>query len=125
MAKLNPFDICSHLNEKTNLDSNEVIDSWNSWMINLALANHMQTVLWSNEMNRLYDLPKEMQYKFYITGIPKGKRFGKWPKKEGFDTELVSLVQNYFQLNSLRAQQYIALMSPDQIQWLKNAQGGK
>lgn len=123
MSKLSPFDIVNHLNEKTNIEMDP--SDYAPWMINLALANHLQTILFANEMNRLYDLPKEVQYDFYFHGIPKGKRFGKWPKREKYDTELVSIVQERFALNILRAQQYISLLSKEQIEWLKQAHGGK
>lgn len=120
---MSPFDIVNHLNEKTNVELD--LADYNTWMVNMALANHMQTIMFANEMNRLYDLPKNVQYDFYYHGIPKGKRFGKWAKKDKTNDDLISLVQAMFQLNIQRAQQYLALMSAEQIEWLKQAQGGK
>ena len=122
---MSPFDIAKHLNTKAHIDVEEALSEYGPWMINVVLSNHQQTVLFSNEMNKHYDLSKEQQYMFYFHGIPKGSRFSKWNKKESeFSTTDIEIVCELFDINKKMAEKYLSMMSDDQLNIIRTAKGG-
>lgn len=111
--KLSPFDIVSILNEKKReLDEDQIKESYGAWIINHALSNMRDTVLYSNEMNRLHGLDKDMQYAFYYHGIPKRRRYGKW-NKVAEDKDSIDLVMEYYpHLSKKRIKEVLSILAP-------------
>lgn len=122
MSKVSPFDIVKHLNEKTSLDFE--ISEYNPWMINKALSFHMQTIPYAYEMNKAYNLDKDIQYRFYVEAVPKGKRYGKWEKKAP-NSEIVGLIMHKYSCNNKVALEYASLLNEEQQQKLRENKGGK
>ena len=111
-----PFDIVKAVNAKNDVrDSEGFNKAYTPFIVNKAMANHQQTVLFANEMNQRAHLDKDQQYDFYFHGVPKNpKRFGKWRKKTNEDH--VELIQSHYRVNTQRAEQYLKILTPDQIQ---------
>lgn len=108
--KLSPFDIANNINEKKEfLDVNEV--GYDSWTINKVFSNTQDSVLFANEMNSHWNLPKEMQYAFLYHGLPKKKRFGKWHKNQDDKAEL-EVIQEYYGYSRHKAKQVLSLLRP-------------
>ena len=123
---MTPFDIINSINNKTKLDWDDVTEkSYTPFMINRGLSFNIQTVLFANEMNQFPQLDKKMQYDFYFNGIPKGKRFDKWQKKLAVDDD-VKLIMSFYDINIQRAEEYLKLLSSEQIDVIKQKmkQGG-
>jgi|WetSurSiteA1Bulk_404760.scaffolds.fasta_scaffold103255_2 hypothetical protein len=122
------FDIVKNINEKGEglLDPDTIKSEYNSFVINRALSNVKSTLFFSNEMNRLWGLDKDMQYAFYYYGITKKKRFGKWNKLQD-DKETINAIQEYFNYSYHRAKEAVSLLTEDQINIIKKAidRGGK
>jgi hypothetical protein len=116
--KINLFDVVNLINEKKPYEWEEIESAYNSWMINHALSNHQQTVLFANECNKYYDLSKKQQFDFYYNAIPKSKRFGKWHKKVA-NSEDVERVSEYYCINNRLAEQYLSLLNEEQIQHIR------
>lgn len=53
---------------------------YNAYMMNRAFANFTDTILIANEINKHYNVPDEMQWRFYKNAVTKRKRFSKWFK---------------------------------------------
>lgn len=121
---MSPFDIVRALNEKTDLDFD--LKEYSPWIINRALSFHNQTIHFANEMNKCSTLDKDIQCRFYKDGIPKGKRFGKWQKKDEL-SDVIKLISRIYNVNGLVASQYASLMREEQLQKLEeqNDKGGK
>ena len=117
---MNPFDYVNTINtSKKNLmtgsENDELMEKgYSAYVVNKALSYHTDTLLYSNEMNRLHDLPNKMQYEYLLHSVRAGKRFSKWAKKD--DAENVQMVARYFQCNHRRAQEYMSLLSDGQIE---------
>ena len=82
---MSPFDFLNSINNTTiNLvdQDEDNINLYNSFLINRSLSYFPDTVLISNEMNRLHHLDDKMQYDFLINIVRKKKRFSKWDKPE-------------------------------------------
>lgn len=108
--KLTPFDITSNINEKKDyLDVQDV--GYDAYVINRVMSNTADSVLFANEMNQYYSLPKDQQYAFYYYGLPKKKRFGKWHKNQD-DKEALELIQEYYGYSRHKAKDVLNLLRP-------------
>jgi hypothetical protein len=124
----NPFDYVKSFNDKGTylLDSPEAEKEYAPWIVNKALSFMKDTVLYANEMNKYWGTEKKLQHDFFFYGIPKGKRFGKWLKKEK-DEKNVVMVATLFGINRNIASQYVRLMSEKQLNQISElfVEGGR
>jgi len=73
----------SIMQTKQNAFEDGDLKDYNAFMVNRALSLHNDCVLYAAEMNRFPDLPKEMQYDYYMTKIrPRKRPFVPWAKKD-------------------------------------------
>lgn len=97
----------------------EVLEkAYPAWQINRGMSMGADTILYANEMNRLYGLPLDAQYRYYINAIPKRKRYNKWHKLEK-DAD-ISLVMEHYQCNVSIAKQIMKVIGPEGINSLHN-----
>lgn len=119
MSKPTLFDFINDLSfDKVNLLSEEDNEKLvQPYMINKALSMNMDTVLYADQMNRLYDLPKKMQYDYLFHSIRKRKRYGKWAKKD--DQTILAMVAEHYQCSFNKARKMMQLMTPQQLETIK------
>ena len=118
---MNPFEFINSINNtKVNLmDQDEEAETkYNSFLTNRSLSYFPDTVLMSNEMNRLHHLDNKMQYDFLINIVRKKKRFSKWDKPEQRDD--IECVKRYFGYSETKAKQVVSLLSESQITTIKS-----
>jgi hypothetical protein len=115
-----PFDyVNAILQSKKQLIVDEITEKgYTPFLVNRALSQHKDCVLFANEMNRRHGLDKKMQSDFLINTIRSMKRpFAKWAKSEkNDDSECIKLV---FGLSDSKAQDVLRLLSKEQIQQIK------
>ena len=116
---MTPFDIINTINNKSEHDKTEIVESYSPFVINRGLSMHRDTVLFANEMNRCYSLDKDQQFDFYYNAIPKGKRYGKWAKAEAEELEITNIM-SLFVINRKQAEEYRRLFSSEQIKELND-----
>ena len=117
---IKPFDFLNSINStKVNLldKDPENINQYNSFLVNRSLSYFPDTVLISNEMNRLHHIDARLQYDFLINIVRKKKRFSKWDKPQSTDIECI---KEYYGYSDSKAKQIIGLLTSEQIQELKN-----
>jgi hypothetical protein len=73
-------------------------------------------------MNKYPNIDKDQQHAFYMHGIPKGKRFGRWIKKSASE-ETTALLSAYYRINNLRAEELAGLLSHDELEIIKTKMG--
>lgn len=121
---ISPFDIIRHISEKTPLEfeKNEYVP----FVINRGLSNMIDTLFFAEVMNKYHHLNGDIQYKFYLHGIPKGKRYGKWIKPLELNTT-VELIMSRYQVGRRAAESYFKLMDESAIKLLEEEmiQGGR
>ena len=120
-SNLGPFEFINSINNtKVNLmDQDEEVETkYNSFLTNRSLSYFPDTVLMSNEMNRLHHLDNKMQYDFLINIVRKKKRFSKWDKPEQRDD--IECVKRYFGYSETKAKQVVSLLSESQIKTIKS-----
>ena len=117
MAQTSPFDWLQSINLKTEIDESLIEKEYNPFMVNRGLSYFNDTVFWANEMNMKSFLDKDMQYKFLLNTVKKGKRFGKWAKSEKDET--IDMLVEFYQVNRQRAQEISRLLNTKQIQTIR------
>lgn len=106
-------------NSKKDLLKEETdIKSYVPYVVNKSLSYHLDSILFSNEMNRLYHIPQSSQYYFYLHSLPRKNRFSKWTKKE--EVEELELIKKYYGLNDHKALEVLNILSKTQIEYIKN-----
>ncbi len=89
-----------------------------------ALSNHIDCILYANEMNLHRGLDARPTNDYLRLSIRKQKRFG-WAKREG--EENVEMLMKALQVNRQRALEYMRILSDDQLSQLRDSlnEGGK
>lgn len=102
----------------------EAEKDYKPFLTNRSLSYHPDGVFEANEMNMLSDLPSVMQFDFFINSLSKRKRYAKWVKPEE-DADL-EMVMEYFLCNRQRAQEYMLILSDEDIAVIreKTSRGG-
>lgn len=122
---MNVFDFVKAVNEKQEVEWNDITEKeYSPWIVNRAFSFMSDTLLHANLMNQNAFLPKKMQFDFFYYGIPKGRRFGKWQKKDKPEAD-VELLKKYYCINNLRAEEALAILTDEQLTIIRNFEGGK
>ena len=96
-----------------------------SYIINKGLSYFSDTVMYANEMNRLYSLSKHSQFSFLLNTIRPKKRFSKWLKASRLAN--LELVKQYYGYSNDKAKQALELLTKKEIEFIKEKlfKGGK
>ena len=119
MVKISPFDFVNAIHyTKENL----IVDDWsekqyNPFVVNKSLSFGADTVIPANEMNSRPHLEKRLQFDFLINTIRPRKRFNKWLKAEKIED--LEVVKQYYNYNTEKALQALRILSPEQINKIK------
>lgn len=124
---MNPFEYVNSINytKKDIMEDDDAEKVYNPFMVNRSLSYFQDTVLAANEMNRLHNADKKLQYHFYINIVRKRKRFSKWYKPE-LEND-IEVVKEYYGYSNEKARQALALLSSTQLNELKEkvSKGGR
>ena len=121
-----PFD---YVNTLTTTKVNMMRDSENDtlaekayepWLVNKALSYFPDTILHANLMNQYHHLDKRPQNECLINSIRPKKRFAKWVKNAS--NEELELVCAYYKCNRVIGQEYLSLLSSEQLDIMKKQQ---
>ena len=118
IACLSPFDFTNSINAHINIMTEENEKDYQPWMVNRALSYFPDTLGAANLVNSLYHLENNLQYLLLLNIIRPKKRFSKWAKKVPSDT--IELVKNAYGYSQKKAEIACSLLSPTQIEQLKN-----
>ena len=89
------------------------------FVINKCMSQHIDTVMYANEMNQYPNLDKKLQYDFFINTVRSRKRFSPWGKKEKVkDIELVKEFYGYSTRESLA--QALQILTENQLIVIKD-----
>ena len=69
-------------------------------------------------MNRLWHLPKDAQYRYYLSVLRPRDRRSKWFKAEKNDE--LDTIQQYFQCNRNVAKGYLKILTPENLKQINN-----
>lgn len=120
MSKPSLGDWLNSINQfKKNLmdEDPSVEKSYPQVIINKALSAHTDAVLFANEMNKNWEIPKKMQYDFYINSLRPRRRFSPWTKKKSL--EYLDVVKEYYNCSYTKALEIIRILSIEQLEEIK------
>ena len=96
-----------------------------SFIINKCMSQHLDTIMFANEMNQYQGLDKKLQYDFFINIVRPRKRFSPWGKKEKINN--LDVVKKFYGYSTEKAIQALRILSNDQIEIIRDKlnTGGK
>ena len=130
---MKPKGLFDHINHIT---SNQTKDYWNTltesdkktwsnYMINRFLSMKMEWTDFVNEIQKLKLAPHQL-YLVYSNVLPKGKQYLKYIKKKKqtiYNTQVIQKVSEYFEISKSESEDYLNLLSKEQIRELVSLYG--
>lgn len=103
----------------------EVDGDYSKWRTNSVLSNHLDTILYSNEMNMNFHIPDQLHYDYLFNSLRKKKRFSKGEtkaekKQREQEAEKIALVSEFYKYNTSRAKEVLSILTEDQIELIKS-----
>ena len=95
------------------------------YIVNRCMSQHLDTIMFANEMNVCSHLDKKLQYDFFINTVRPRKRFSPWGKKQKVDD--LELVKQYYGYSTEKALQALRILAPEQLEIIRDKlnKGGK
>ena len=88
------------------------------FLVNRALSNHLDCVLYANEINLHSQIDKDMQYQYLLNTIrPMKRKFQPWHKSEV--DKNIDCVKEYFGFSNAKAKEALRILSDEQIADIK------
>ena len=110
--------IPSILQTKNEVITEENEGNYNPFIVNKALSFHRDCALFANEMNKLSNADKLLQYHYLLNRIRGYKRpYQKWYKKETIDN--LELVKEYYKYSTEKAKDALLILSEDHLNEIK------
>ena len=120
---MSPFDYVNAINiSKQDLirkSENPVLaeKDYSPFLVNRALSYYVDTILYSNEMNRANHVDSILQNDYYLNSIRSAKRFSKWAKP--IESSDIEVIQEYYKVNNKRALEISKVLTREQIDHIK------
>ena len=100
------------------MDEDEgAVKSYPSFIVNKALSSFMDSILYSNEMNKSHFIDNKLQYDFYLNSLKPRKRFAPWVKRETL--EHLELVKEYYGYSHNKAITALRILTKSQLDEIK------
>ena len=99
------------------VDDPDAIKDYTPYIVNRCLSGHLDTILYSNEMNLHPNLDKDMQYQFFLNSLRKRKRFSPWLRKDKVDN--LNIIKKYYGYSNEKALQALRLLTNEQLDYIK------
>ena len=99
-------------------DENLVEKEYVPFVVNRCLSYFPDSIMYSNEMNRMCQIEKRLHFDYLRCSVRKRKRFSKWFKEEKYkDLDLIKKVYGY---SNKRAKEVLSILSKEDIQKIKD-----
>ena len=115
-----------NLTKKNLIDEDPSLEKdYNPYIVNRIYSGHLDSVLFSNEMNKYSFLPKKIQYDFYLNSLRSKKRFSPWLRKDKIKD--LDYVKRYYGYSNEKAQQALKILTKEQLNFIRSKfeTGGK
>lgn len=105
---------------KNNLIDDDVSleKEYNPYIINRCMSHHIDSIMYANEMNIYYSLPKKLQYDFYINSLRKRKRYAVPVSREKIQD--LDYVKRYYGYSNEKAKQALRILTTEQLNYIKS-----
>ena len=89
-----------------------------TYIINRCLSGHIDSVIFSNEVNKYPNLDKKLQYDFLLNSLRKKKRFSPWFRKDQIKN--LEIVKQYYGYNNEKAKQVLNILTKEQLSFIRD-----
>lgn len=114
-----PFDFVKSVCEtKEYIYSDDTEKDYQPFIINKALSFNIQDLFLASEINKYSSIPKKSQYDFYLNSLDKGRRSGRWVKKDSFPEDL-AFIKEVFNYNNDQSIAALNIIGEDELLELK------
>lgn len=114
MADLFRDTIPAILQTKQDVITSENESDYVPFVVNKALSYHYDCIMYANEMNRLPNTDKLLQFHYLLNKVRGYRRpFQKWQKRDTIDD--LDAVKEYYNYSNEKAKEALAVLSDDQI----------
>jgi predicted transcriptional regulator len=116
---MTPFDFINSINNGKDIMVDEATENaYVPFVVNRGLSYFADTIMYANELNKVVNTDKKLQYHYLINTIVPRKRFSKWAKKH--EDSDIELVMNNYNYSYEKAAQVLSLLTKRQLEELKN-----
>lgn len=113
------FDFINDLSQlKRDILAEENEKEYSAYMVNRFLSMNITTIMYANEMNMNYHLPKRMQYDYYLHSLKKQKRYFKYIKHKRQDD--IDVIKEYHNCGEIRAKEMLPIFTDDDIKYMRS-----
>ncbi len=88
------------------------------YIINKCLSSHIDSIMFTNEININHHLDKKLQYDFYLNSLRIRTRFAPWISKDKIED--LECIKKYYGYNNEKAHQALKILNKDQIKYIKS-----
>ena len=104
--------------KKNLIDEDPSIEKdYSPYIINRCFSGHIDSVMFANELNLKPNLPKKLQYDFYLNSLRKKKRFSPWLRKDKIEN--LDLIKKYYGYSNEKARQILNILNKEQISFIR------
>ena len=112
--------------KKNLLDEDPTLEKeYPPYIVNRCFSGHLDCIMFANEMNIHNNIPKKMQYDFYLNSLRKKKRFSPWLRQDKIKD--LDYVKRYYGYSNEKAKQALKILTQEQVNFIKSKfdTGGK
>lgn len=99
------------------LSMSQLEKSYPAFAVNRGLSMGADTILMANQMNLLYGLFNDAQYRYFFNSVRKSKRRNTWAKSQEKDD--LNLVAKHYQCNKNIARQYLKILKSEDLEKIR------
>lgn len=88
-----------------------------AYMVNRGLSQHLDTVIYANQMNKYPQLDAKLQHDYLLHAIPRRKRYSKWAKK--VDPNNIDAIRQYYQCSYDKARVILDVLDEADVKEIK------
>ena len=115
---MSPFDYADFILRKKTPEGDLDFKDYAPFLINRSLSNHLDCVLFVNEINMWPGLDKDMQYQYLLNSIrPMKRKFVPWQTADS-DRD-IECVKIYFGYSNAKAKEALRILTDEQIADIK------
>jgi hypothetical protein len=88
------------------------------YIVNRCFSGHLDAIMFANEMNIHNNIPKKMQYDFYLNSLRKKKRFSPWLRQDKIKD--LDYVKRHYGYSNEKAKQALRILTKEQLTFIKS-----
>ena len=105
--------------KKNLLDEDPTLEKeYPPYIVNRCFSGHLDCIMFANEMNIHNNIPKKMQYDFYLNSLRKKKRFSPWLRQDKIKD--LDYVKRHYGYSNEKAKQALRILTKEQLAFIKS-----